>query len=209
MKNVDTDVIIPAHWLKTTSRSGLGEGAFEVSRQKPGNVFDDPEYAGSTILIAGDNRGSSREHAGWALADLGIKVVIAPSFSEIFSGNAFKNGILSVVLRPNSVFRLMEAARSEVMNVDLEKQEVSISGGERFHFELDLFRKWALINGLDEINLTLSAQSLIKNYEEKAYIERPWLEDNFSLQPCSRFPHFFDNAQPLKTARAAIPLWPL
>jgi 3-isopropylmalate dehydratase small subunit len=94
LKNVDTDIIIPAKWLKTISRTGLGKGAFETLRAIPGNVFDDPEYAGSPILIAGDNFGcgSSREHAAWAMADLGITAVIAPSFSDIFSGNAFKNG---------------------------------------------------------------------------------------------------------------------
>jgi 3-isopropylmalate dehydratase/3-isopropylmalate/(R)-2-methylmalate dehydratase small subunit len=113
MKNVDTDIVIPAHWLKTISRNGLGRGAFEVLRKDPGNVFDDPAYAGSPILIAGDNFGcgSSREHAAWALADMGIKVVIAPSFSDIFSGNAFKNGILTVVLPQKAIDRLMEVAQ--------------------------------------------------------------------------------------------------
>src|SRR6478736_8951757 len=97
-KNIDTDIIIPAHWLKTTTREGLGRGAFETVRAQPGNIFDDPRYAGSPILIAGDNFGcgSSREHAAWALADMGIAAVIAPSFSDIFSGNAFKNGIVAV-----------------------------------------------------------------------------------------------------------------
>src|SRR3546814_751182 len=96
MKNVDTDMIIAAKWLKTISRSGLGKGAFEALRQDPENVFDNPAYAGAPIIIAGDNFGcgSSREHAAWALADMGVKAVIAPSFSDIFSGNAFKNGIL-------------------------------------------------------------------------------------------------------------------
>ena len=98
MKNVDTDMIIAAKWLKTISRSGLGAGAFEGLRQDPDNVFDNPEYRGAPILIAGDNFGcgSSREHAAWALIDMGVKAVIAPSFSDIFSGNAFKNGILTV-----------------------------------------------------------------------------------------------------------------
>jgi 3-isopropylmalate/(R)-2-methylmalate dehydratase small subunit len=100
LKNIDTDVIIPAHWLKTISRSGLGKGAFEAIRKEPGNLFDDPDYAGSPILIAGDNFGcgSSREHAAWAMMDMGIKAVIAPSYSDIFSSNAFKNGLLAVVL---------------------------------------------------------------------------------------------------------------
>ncbi|WP_081096957.1 3-isopropylmalate dehydratase small subunit, partial [Erythrobacter donghaensis] len=109
-KNVDTDIIIPAQWLKTISREGLGKGAFETVRAEPGNVFDDPEFAGAPILIAGDNFGcgSSREHAAWALTDLGITAVIAPSFSDIFSSNAFKNGILTVVLPQEAVDRLME-----------------------------------------------------------------------------------------------------
>ena len=100
LKNVDTDVIIPAHYLKTITRIGLGAGAFETIRREAGNVFDDPAYAGAPILIAGDNFGcgSSREHAAWALTDMGVKAEIAPSFSDIFSGNAFKNGILTVVL---------------------------------------------------------------------------------------------------------------
>ena len=111
-KNVDTDVIIPAAYLKTISREGLGKGAFETVRAEDGNVFDDPEYSGAPILIAGDNFGcgSSREHAAWAIRDLGITCVIAPSFSDIFSGNAFKNGILTVVLPQEAIDRLMEVA---------------------------------------------------------------------------------------------------
>src|SRR6187549_3250086 len=99
-KNIDTDVIIPAHWLKTVTREGLGKGAFETVRAQPGNIFDDPRYTGSPILIAGDNFGcgSSREHAAWALADMGIAAVIAPSFADIFASNAFKNGIVTVAL---------------------------------------------------------------------------------------------------------------
>ena len=105
LKNVDTDIIIPAHWLKTISRTGLGNGAFEALRKEPDNLFDSAEYAGSPILIAGDNFGcgSSREHAAWALDDMGIQAVIAPSFSDIFSGNAFKNGLLTVVLPQEAV----------------------------------------------------------------------------------------------------------
>ena len=107
-KNVDTDVIIPAHWLKTITREGLGKGAFETVRADPDNIFDDPRYAGAPVLIAGDNFGcgSSREHAAWALGDMGIKAVIAPSFSDIFSGNAFKNGIVTVVLPQEAIDRL-------------------------------------------------------------------------------------------------------
>src|ERR1044071_1808474 len=121
-KNIDTDIIIPAHWLKTTTREGLGKGAFETVRAQEGNVFDDPRYAGAPVLIAGDNFGcgSSREHAAWALADLGIKAVIAPSFSDIFSGNAFKNGIVPVVLPQEAVDRLVEVARDMKGRVALE-----------------------------------------------------------------------------------------
>ena len=112
-KNVDTDVIIPARWLKTVSREGLGQGAFEsVRANNPDNVFDSEEFAGAPILVAGDNFGcgSSREHAAWALADMGIRAVIAPSFSDIFSGNAFKNGLLAVELPQDAIDRLLEVA---------------------------------------------------------------------------------------------------
>ena len=126
-KNIDTDVIIPAHWLKTISREGLGRGAFETVRAQDGNIFDDERYSGSPILIAGDNFGcgSSREHAAWALLDLGIKAVIAPSFSDIFSGNAFKNGILTVVLPQEQVDRLLEVAQTDEISIDLENQTVT------------------------------------------------------------------------------------
>jgi 3-isopropylmalate/(R)-2-methylmalate dehydratase small subunit len=177
MKNVDTDIVIPAHWLKTISRTGLGQGAFEVLRKEPGNVFDDPEYAGSPILIAGDNFGcgSSREHAAWALADLGIKVVIAPSFSDIFSGNAFKNGILTVVLPQAAIDRLLEVARTDPIHIDLEQQSVTTRFQDRFAFEIDAFRKHCLLGGLDEIGLTLGQRDAIDGYEAKVAQERPWV----------------------------------
>lgn len=182
MKNVDTDIVIPAHWLKTISRAGLGKGAFEVLRKEPGNVFDDPAYAGSPILIAGDNFGcgSSREHAAWALADMGIKVVIAPSFSDIFSGNAFKNGILTVTLPQAAVDRLMEVARGpdgtpESIHVDLETQTVTTRYQDRFGFDIDPFRKHCLLGGLDEIGLTLGDADEISVYEAKVASDRPWL----------------------------------
>lgn len=177
MKNVDTDIIIPAHWLKTISRSGLGRGAFEVLRKEQGNVFDDPDYSGSPILIAGDNFGcgSSREHAAWALADLGVKVVIAPSFSDIFSGNAFKNGILTVVLPQEAIDRLMEVARTDPIHVDLEHQVVTTRFQDRFTFEIDAFRRDCLLGGLDEIGLTLGNSGEIDVYEAKVAAERPWI----------------------------------
>ena len=121
-KNVDTDLIIPARWLKTVTREGLGRGAFEALREDPDSLFDNPEFKGAPILIAGDNFGcgSSREHAAWALLDMGIKAVIAPSFSDLFAGNAFKNGILTVVLPQEQVDRLMEVAETDPIAIDLE-----------------------------------------------------------------------------------------
>jgi 3-isopropylmalate/(R)-2-methylmalate dehydratase small subunit len=177
LKNIDTDVIIPAVWLKTISRSGLGRGAFEALRKEPGNIFDSPEYAGAPILIAGDNFGcgSSREHAAWALGDLGIKAVIAPSFSDIFSGNAFKNGILTVVLPQEAVDRLMEVAKTDTVHIDLENQTVTTPFQDRFAFEIDAFRKDCLLNGLDEVGLTLAMADKITAYEAKASAARPWL----------------------------------
>ena len=176
-KNVDTDVIIPAKWLKTISREGLGEGAFESVRANPDNVFDDPEYAGAPILIAGDNFGcgSSREHAAWALLDLGITAVIAPSFSDIFSGNAFKNGILAVALPQEQVDRLLEVAREHPINIDLESQTVTTPFQDRFAFDIDPFRKHCLLNGLDEIGLTLAREASITTYEQRQARDMPWL----------------------------------
>ncbi len=176
-KNVDTDIIIPAQWLKTISREGLGKGAFETVRAEPGNVFDDPEFAGAPILIAGDNFGcgSSREHAAWALTDLGITAVIAPSFSDIFSSNAFKNGILTVVLPQEAVDRLMEVAATDPIHIDLESQTVTTPFQDRFSFEIDPFRKTCLMQGLDEIGLTLAKTDAISAYEAKLASEKPWL----------------------------------
>jgi 3-isopropylmalate/(R)-2-methylmalate dehydratase small subunit len=176
LKNIDTDVIIPAAWLKTISRTGLGKGAFETIRAEPGNLFDDLAYAGSPILIAGDNFGcgSSREHAAWALGDLGIKAVIAPSFSDIFSGNAFKNGILTVVLPQEAIDRLMEVAMTDPINIDLESQTVTTPFQDRFLFEIDPFRKDCLLRGLDEVGLTLAMDAEISTYETRAGSAWPW-----------------------------------
>ena len=175
-KNVDTDVIIPAHWLKTITREGLGRGAFETVRQEPGNVFDDPAYAGAPIVIAGDNFGcgSSREHAAWALLDMGITAVIAPSYSDIFSGNAFKNGILAVALPQEAVDRLLEVAKTDPIHIDLDAQTVTTRFQDRFTFEIDPFRKHCLINGLDDIGLTMEKKSSIDTYEAKLKQERAW-----------------------------------
>ena len=176
-KNVDTDVIIPARWLKTITREGLGRGAFETVRAEPGNPFDDPQYARAPILIAGDNFGcgSSREHAAWALLDLGITCVIAPSFSDIFAGNAFKNGILAVVLPQAQVDRLLEAAQDHPIHVDLEHQTVTTPFQDRFAFEIDPFRKHCLMEGLDEVGLTLQRDAAIADYENRQVRDMPWL----------------------------------
>jgi 3-isopropylmalate/(R)-2-methylmalate dehydratase small subunit len=182
LKNVDTDIIIPAEWLKTISRTGLGKGAFESLRAVPGNVFDDPEFAGAPILIAGDNFGcgSSREHAAWAMADLGITAVIAPSFSDIFSGNAFKNGLLAIVLPQAAIDRLLEVARTDPIHVDLETQTVTTPYQDRFEFEIDPFRKHCLLKGVDEIGLTLQSSDAISLYETKIAASQPWLVPNAS-----------------------------
>jgi len=182
LKNVDTDIIIPAEWLKTISRTGLGKGAFESLRAVPGNVFDDPEFAGAPILIAGDNFGcgSSREHAAWAMADLGITAVIAPSFSDIFSGNAFKNGLLAIVLPQAAIDRLLEVAKTDPIHVDLETQTVTTPYQDRFEFEIDPFRKHCLLNGVDEIGLTLQSSDAISTYETKIAASQPWLVPNAS-----------------------------
>jgi 3-isopropylmalate/(R)-2-methylmalate dehydratase small subunit len=176
-KNVDTDVVIPAHWLKTITRDGLGKGAFEAVKKEPGNVFVDPQFDRAPILIAGDNFGcgSSREHAAWALLDMGVTAVIAPSFSDIFSGNAFKNGILTVVLPQAAIDRLIEVAQTDPIDVDLETQTVTTQFQDRFTFEIDPFRKHCLLNGLDEVGLTLAKADAISAYEKRADTDLPFL----------------------------------
>ena len=176
-KNIDTDIIIPAHWLKTTTREGLAAGAFETVRAEPGNLFDDPAYAGAPILIAGENFGcgSSREHAAWALADMGVAAVIAPSFSDIFSGNAFKNGIVPVVLPQDAVDRLVEVARDHPITVDLDTMTVTTPVQDRFSFDLDPFRRDCLMQGLDEIGLTLAKDTAISKFEDATKAARPWI----------------------------------
>jgi 3-isopropylmalate/(R)-2-methylmalate dehydratase small subunit len=175
--NVDTDIIIPASWLKTITRQGLGRGAFETIRAHPGNVFDDARFVGAPILIAGDNFGcgSSREHAAWALLDLGVTCVIAPSFSDIFSSNAFKNGILTVALPQAAIDRLMEVAQSDPIHIDLEHQTVTTPFQDRFTFEIDPFRKHCLMEGLDEVGLTLTRDAAIAEYEARHFRDTPWL----------------------------------
>ena len=176
-ENVDTDVIIPARFLKTITRTGLGKSAFFAIRENPDNVFDSARNSGAPILIAGDNFGcgSSREHAPWALADMGIRVVIAPSFADIFSGNAFKNGMLLVVLPQDQIDRLMDIADTDPVTVDLENQVVTTPYQDRFAFPIDPFRKHCLVNGLDEIGLTVAMDADIATHEARLAAERPWI----------------------------------
>lgn len=174
--NIDTDVIIPARYLKTITRAGLGQGAFAALRTTPDNVFD--RHAGAPILIAGANFGcgSSREHAPWALADLGIRVVIAPAFADIFAGNAFKNGLLLVTLPQTAIDRLLAVALGgQPITVDLEHQVVTTPFQDRFAFPMDPFRKQCLLDGLDEIGLTLAMAGRIAAHEARQAADRPWI----------------------------------
>lgn len=169
--NVDTDLIIPAAHLKTLGRDGLGAHVFAALRTQPGSPFDDPQWQDAPILIAGENFGcgSSREHAVWALLDRGISAVVAPSFSDIFAGNAARNGLLAVSPSPAATARLLELARLYPVTVDLAELTVE-SGGESFHFEFDPFRRACLLQGLDEIGMTLEREDAIANYEARSML---------------------------------------
>ncbi|MDV3456118.1 3-isopropylmalate dehydratase small subunit [Sphingomonas sp. HF-S4] len=171
--DVDTDTILPAAYLKTITRTGLARGAFEALRRTPGNVFDDPAFAGAPILIAGANFGcgSSREHAAWALLDLGIRAVIAPSFADLFASNAFKNGIVTVELSQPSVDRLTAVARGGTLRVDLETMTVTSSTSDAFAFTMDPFRRESLLLGRDEIALTLGSEAAIARHEASGVVE--------------------------------------
>ena len=184
--NIDTDMIIPKQFLKTIKRSGLGVNAFAEMRYKADGsevedfVLNKPAYREASILIAGDNFGcgSSREHAPWALSDFGIKVVVSSSFADIFFNNCFKNGMLPIVLPPEQVEILMDDAEkgsNARMEIDLEAQTVTSSDGNIFSFEVDPFKKHCLLNGLDDIGLTMEKSSSIEAYEKKLEFERPWL----------------------------------
>ena len=184
--NIDTDMIIPKGFLKTIKRTGLGVNLFDEMRyDRDGNeiadfVLNKPQYRSAQILIAGDNFGcgSSREHAPWALADFGIKSVISTSFADIFYSNCFKNGILPIVLPQEAVDVLMKDAEkgsNARMIVDLEAQTVTTSEGESFSFEVDSFKKHCLLNGLDDIALTMEKKPAIDAFEEKAAQARPWV----------------------------------
>ena len=185
--NVDTDMIIPKQFLKTIKRSGLGVNLFDEMRfdrqgnENPDFVLNKPQYRSSEILVAGDNFGcgSSREHAPWAIKDFGIRCVIAPSFADIFYNNCFKNGILPIALPQEEVDKLMEDAErgsNAVLTVDLEAQTITGPDGGEIGFEVDAFKKHCLLNGLDDIGLTIeNAAASIDTFEKKATAERPWV----------------------------------
>ncbi len=186
MINVDTDKIIPKQFLRTIKRTGLSEGLFydmrfdEQGKPKPGFVLDEPGYRNAQILITGENFGcgSSREHAPWALLDFGIRCVIAPSFGDIFYNNCFKNGILPIELPKAEVDLLMDDAQrgaNAVVTVDLESQEITGPDGGTLRFEIDPFRKHCVLNGLDDIGLSLEKVAKIDDYEAKQRQEQPWL----------------------------------
>ncbi len=184
--NIDTDMIIPKQFLKTIKRSGLGVNLFDEMRylddgsENPDFVLNKPAYRNARILVTGDNFGcgSSREHAPWALLDFGIRCVISTSFADIFFNNCFKNGILPVVLPPEQVEVLMkEAEKGENarITVDLEAQEITTSDGDVFAFDIDPFKKHCLLNGLDDISLTMEKSKSIDDFEARAKTERPWV----------------------------------
>lgn len=184
LDNVDTDMILPADFLKGLTRRGLGQRAFTSLRfssdgsKLPESIFHLPQYLGAPILIAGENFGcgSSREHAVWALADMGIRAVIASSFADIFSVNAFKNGIVLITLSREAVDHLLAVARDTNLAIDLEGQEVCTEkSGESFKFELDPFHRRCLLEGLDEIALTEQLGTQISIFQKRVAAARPWL----------------------------------
>ena len=184
--NVDTDMIIPKQYLKTIKRTGLGQGLFaEMRYDEAGNAKSDfvlhrPPYDKATILIAGDNFGcgSSREHAPWALLDFGFRCLIAPSFADIFYNNCFKNGILPIKLPQAEVDKLLDDASrgaNATITVDLPSQEIRGPDGGVIRFEIDPFLKRCLLEGLDDIGLTLEKADAIASFEARTRIERPWV----------------------------------
>lgn len=184
--NIDTDMIIPKVFLKTIKRSGLGVNLFDEMRylddgsENPDFVLNKPQYREAEILVAGDNFGcgSSREHAPWAIKDFGIRCVISTSYADIFFNNCFKNGILPIVLPKAQVDVLMKDAEkgsNARIEVDLEAQTVTTSDGETFAFEVDAFKKHCLLNGLDDIGLTMEKAASIDAYESKLQVSHPWV----------------------------------
>ncbi len=185
LRNIDTDMIIPKQFLKTIQRTGLGNSLFfEMRYDQDGKeiadfVLNKPAYRRAEILVTGDNFGcgSSREHAPWALLDFGIRCVIAPDFADIFFNNCFKNGILPIKLPQAQVDKLLDDASrgaNATVTVDLEKQEIRGPDGGVIAFEVDAFRKHCLLNGLDDIGLTLQKEKSISNFETQAGTARPW-----------------------------------
>ncbi len=193
--NVDTDAIIPKQFLKSIKRSGFGPNLFDEWRyldhgepgmdnsKRPVNrdfVLNDPRYAGASVLLTRENFGcgSSREHAPWALEDYGFKVIISPSYADIFFNNSFKNGILPIVLDEavvNDLFSLATGDEALILEVDLQNQSINLEDGRQIKFEVDPFRKHCLLEGLDDIGLTLQHVDEIKEYEEKRRQVEPWL----------------------------------
>ncbi len=186
MINIDTDMIIPKQFLITIERSGLGKNLFfEMRFDADGNEVEDfvlnqPAYRDATILVAGDNFGcgSSREHARWALLDFGIRCVISTSFADIFYNNCFKNGILPIKLPPEDLAKLMDDAErgaNATVTIDLENQVITGPDGGEVKFDLDEFKKHCLVNGLDDIGLTMQNADKIDDFEDAQKSERPWL----------------------------------
>lgn len=186
MINVDTDIIIPKQFLKTIKRAGLGVSAFynirydDAGEPRGDFVLNRPEYKNAEILITGENFGcgSSREHAPWALLDMGFRCIVAPSFADIFYNNSFKNGILPIALPQEQVDALMQSAKDEpdaLIEVDLEKQTITRGNKFSFSFEIDPFRKHCLLHGLDDIGLTLEKKTKIGAFEDEMAAKRPWL----------------------------------
>jgi 3-isopropylmalate/(R)-2-methylmalate dehydratase small subunit len=183
--NIDTDMIIPKDYLKTIKRTGLGAGLFAEARFKEDGsenadfVLNKPAYRHASILVAGDNFGcgSSREHAPWALLDYGIRCVISTSFADIFYNNCFKNGILPITVTPEELEKLLDDASrgsNAVLTVDLETQEITGPDGGKINFSIDEFKRHCLLNGLDDIGLTLEKAPAIDSYEKKTATTRPW-----------------------------------
>jgi len=186
MINVNTDVIIPKQFLKTVKRTGLGVSAFfdirydDNGNELPDFVLNKPEYKNAKILITGKNfgSGSSREHAPWAILDMGFRCIIAPSYADIFYNNCFKNGILPITLPQEQVSALMEEANESpesLIEIDLEKQTVIRGNTHSYSFEIEPFRKTCLLNGLDDVGLTLQKEAVIANFENKLNDEKPWI----------------------------------
>jgi 3-isopropylmalate/(R)-2-methylmalate dehydratase small subunit len=185
MINVDTDMIIPKQFLKTIKRTGLGKSLFhemrydEKGKENPDFVLNKPAYRNAKIIVAGENFGcgSSREHAPWALLDFGIRCVISTSFADIFYNNCFKNGILPAIVSPGDLEKLMDDAgrgANATLTIDLENQEIRGPDGGSVRFEIGPFRKKCLIEGLDDIGLTMQKADKIQSFEESATLARPW-----------------------------------